>query len=261
MISVVVRNKNQSKSLEFLLSNLRLRYNEDINEIIVVDNLSSDDSEVISKKYQTRFEVIKNFTYGGSANFAAQKAKNNIVVLFSSHSFPVSPDFFKVIKRKFEENDNLAGVRCLHANNDYKNYIQGISAKDDPNKSGLIFSGSAFNKSVWEKIPFNEEVPTFEDKDWTKRVLKAGFDIEFAPVVFSYNIKRNNKQLHFRFKNDVYGNYQIWHQEPKLTSVLKGTFFNMFSAFKILFSSIFYAFKRLFFILKFKMNKPKKFNY
>ncbi|GAA4815363.1 glycosyltransferase [Litoribaculum gwangyangense] len=261
MISVVIRNKNQSKALEFLLSNLTRRYSKDIDEVIVVDNLSTDNSKEIANKYNARFETISKFSYGGSANFCAEKANNEIIAIFSAHSYPVSPDFFSKIKKAFEYNKNLAGVRCLHSSNDYKNYIQNISAKQDPNKSGLIFSGSAFRKSVWEKIKFNENVPTFEDKDWTKRVLKAGYDIEFAPVVFNYNISRNSRQLFFRFKNDVVGNYQIWHEEPKLSSVLKGTMYSILNAFKVLLESIFYATKRLLFMLKFKFNKPEKFEY
>lgn len=261
MISVVIRNKNQAQSLAFLLSNLTRRYLNDIAEIIVIDNKSTDASEAIAKQFNARFETIDPFSYGGSANFAAEKALHDIVVIFSAHSYPVSPDFFKVIESQFLNNKNLAGLRCLHSSNDYRNYINGVSAKDDPNKSGLIFSGSAFSKNVWKSIPFNEEVPTFEDKDWTRRVLKAGYDIEFAPVVFSYDIGRTAKQLHFRFKNDLLGNYQIWHTEPKLLSVIKGTLVQLLHAFKTCFLSILYAFKRLWSVIVFKCRKPKPFNY
>lgn len=261
MISVVIRNKNQDVALEFLLSNLTRRYGNDIAEIIVLDNLSVDKSEAITKKYGARFETIKVFSYGGSANLGAELAKNPVIVIFSAHSFPVSPDFFSVIKAKFNENPNLAGLRCLHASNDYKNYILGIDALQDPNKSGLIFSGSAFNREVWEKIPFNENVPTFEDKDWTKRVLKAGYDIEFAPVVFSYNITRNAAQEYFRFKNDVKGNYQIWHHEDSILSIFVGLVFRCISSFKKLLLEVFYSFKKFFFMLVFKVKKPNKFQY
>ncbi len=261
MITVAIRNRNQTKALEFLLSNLQRRYSDVVAEVLVIDNLSTDTSQAIAAQYGARFETISDFSYGDSANFAASKATHPIVVMFSAHSFPVSPDFFTVIAKAFKANPNLAGVRCLHAHNDYTNYIKGINAEEDPNKSGLIFSGSAFRKSVWETIPFNDAVPTFEDKDWTKRVLKAGYAIEFAPVVFSYHINRSLAQMHFRFKNDVLGNYQIWHEEPQLKSVFKGTIFSVFRAFKTFVLSSFFAFKRLLFIVKFKLNKPKQFKY
>jgi glycosyltransferase involved in cell wall biosynthesis len=261
MISVVIRNKNQDVALEFLLSNLTRRYADDIAEIIVLDNLSVDNSEAITKKYGARFETIKVFSYGGSANVAAELSNNRFVVIFSAHSYPVSPDFFKVIMDKFIANPNLAGLRCLHASNDYKNYILGIDARQDPNKSGLIFSGSAFNREIWKKIPFNDTVPTFEDKDWTIRVLKAGYEIEFAPVVFNYEIKRTAVQEYFRFTKDVIGNYQIWHQEYSVLSAFKGFLVALYRALKLFLIQIIYTVKRLFFIIKFKFNKPNKFNY
>ena len=261
MISVVIRAKNQAKALDFLLSNLKNRYETDIDEVFVIDNLSTDNSEEIAKKYNAKFETITNFSYGGSANFAVEKAKNNIIVIFSAHSYPVSPDFFKVIKQKFEGNPNLAGTRCLHSNNDYKNYINNISAKEDPNKSGLIFSGSAFSKKVWEKIPFNENVPTFEDKDWTKRVLNAGYDIEFAPVIFNYEIKRTKAQEFFRFKNDIIGNYQIWHQDFTIKNAVSGLVMSNVNNLKLFFVNLYYSFSRFIFQIKFKLNKPKKFKY
>lgn len=261
MISVVIRSKNQAKSLEFLLKNLKERYCDDIEEIIVIDNNSSDNSEEVCLKYSVRFETIIEFSYGGSANLAAELAKNDIVVLFSAHSYPVSPEFFKVIKSKFYANENLAGLRCLHSSNDFRNYINNISALQDPNKSGLIFSGSAFSRKVWQHISFNEEVPTFEDKDWTLRVLKAGYDIEFAPVVFNYEIRRSPSQMFFRFKNDLLGNYQIWHIEPNLFSAFKGLVMSIFLGIKSFVVNIYFSIRRFLYVVKFKLNKPKQFKY
>ncbi len=261
MLSVVVRNKNEAESLSFLLKNLSTRYRNDVDEIVVVDNSSSDRSEQVTAEYNARFETIGNFSYGGSANFAAEKASGDIIVIFSAHSYPVSPDFFQVIKAKFDANPNLAGLRCLHGTNDYRNYIQDISAKQDPNKSGLIFSGSAFKKSVWKKIPFNEKVPTFEDKDWTLRVLKAGYDIEFAPVVFNYEVRRSLKQQNFRRKNDLSGNLQVWHQEVTMLQAVKGFFSRILGAVKLCFLSIFYAFDYFFYTIKTILKKPRKFDY
>ncbi len=261
MITVLIRNKNQAKALAFLLSNLGKRYVDDIKEIIVIDNCSTDTSHEIASKYDAKFVTLENFSYGGSANFAAQQASNDICVIFSAHSFPVSPNFFSQIRLQFENNANLAGVRCLHSYNDYTNYITGITANADPNKSGLIFSGSAFRKSVWQKIPFNENVPTFEDKDWTKRVLNAGYDIEFAPVVFCYNIRRNAQQGFNRFNNDLYGNYQIWHEEPSIASATKGLLFSNWNAFKHFWTNVYYSLLRYGSTLKFKFKKPSKFEY
>ena len=259
MISVVIRNKNQDQALTFLLKNLTERYLDDIGEIIVIDNLSTDKSEDVSKQFGARFITIENFSYGGSANFAAKQTKFPIVVMFSAHSYPVSHDFFKLIKEKFEANPNLAGLRCLHNSNDYRNFINNISAKKDPNKSGLIFSGSAFRKSVWEKHPFKDDVATFEDKEWTVRVLKAGYDIDFVASIFHYDIKRTKKQLFFRFKNDLVGNYQLWHQDVSFLAASKGFLISALNLIKGLFIDLWYALSRYLYSLKFLFNKPNKF--
>lgn len=259
MISVVIRNKNQEKALSFLLHNLTSRYASDIAEIVVIDNLSTDKSEEVTASYKASFKSIEKFSYGGSANFAAQKANHDIVVIFSAHSYPVSHDFFKCIKQGFEANKNLAGLRCLHSTNDYRSYINGVQAIEDPNKAGLIFSGSAFRRSVWQQHPFREDVATFEDKEWSKRVLEAGYDIEFVPAIFHYEIKRTKKQEFFRFKNDIVGNYQLWHEEVSLDSASKGLLFSFFRLIKALIIDLWYAIKRYFFVLKFKINTPNKF--
>ncbi|NNC45271.1 MAG: glycosyltransferase family 2 protein [Winogradskyella sp.] len=259
MISVVIRNKNQAEALEFLLKNLEQRYSGDISEIIVIDNLSTDNSKAVAKHYGAKFLTIENFSYGGSANFAAKSASQPIVVMFSAHSYPVSHDFFKLIKEKFIQNKKLAGVRCLHSSNDYRNYINGITAKDDPNKSGLIFSGSAFSKNVWEKHPFRNDVATFEDKEWSKRVVGLGYDIDFVPAIFNYDIKRSHKQNFFRFKNDVIGNYQLWHQDITFFAASKGFVLSILRLIKSFFNEIWFILKRYVYLIKFMLKKPKKF--
>lgn len=259
-VSVVIRNKNQSEALEFLLQDLTERYAEDIDEIIVIDNMSCDSSEKVIQKYGAKLIQIKNFSYGGSANLAAESASNDIVVIFSAHAFPVSWDFFKQIKNRFKENTNLAGLRCLHNKNDFKNFINNISSKSDPNVSGLIFCGSAFNKKIWEKHRFNDDIQTMEDKEWSLRVIKNGFDIEFSPSIFCYDIMRNHKQNFFRFKNEVIGGYQLWHIDYNYIKVIKALVGSIIKIFKSLTQDLFYAFKRFFFLLKFLSKKPNRFN-
>lgn len=258
-ISVVIRNKNQAVSLEFLLKNLKERYVDDIDEIIVIDNGSIDDSAKIIQKYGAKCVPIENFSYGDSANLAAESASNNIVVIFSAHSYPVSHDFFSQIRSRFEKNENLAGLRCLHNSGDYKNYINKISSKSDPNVSGLIFCGSAFNKKVWKQHKFKADIQTMEDKEWSVRVIQSGFDIEFSPSIFCYDIKRNPKQNFFRFKNETIGGYQLWHKDYTLKYVCKALLGSVFNTTKNFAVEVFYAFKRFFFLLKFISNKPEKF--
>lgn len=258
-ISVVIRNKNQSKALEFLLKNLEERYKEDIDEVIVIDNLSTDESQNITTRYNAKFITIEKFSYGGSANLAAESASNELVVIFSAHAYPVSWDFFKLIKQKFNNRENeLAGLRCLHNNSDYEAFINNRSSSDDYNGAGLIFCGSVFNKKVWREHQFKPDIQTFEDKEWTKRVMDNGYKIEFCPSIYCYNIKRNRKAIFFRFKNDTIGGYQLFGTEINFKIVLKNAFHSFFKIWYNLFLDLIYFVRKNIFLFKFLICKPPK---
>jgi glycosyltransferase involved in cell wall biosynthesis len=260
MVSVVIRNKNQEKALRFLLKDLRERYADDVAEIIVLDNLSTDGCRAVSQEYGAKFVTIEKFSYGESANVAAREASHDIVVLFSAHAFPVSHDFFKLIIQKFKgREDELAGLRCIHNAHDYVAYINNLSSQDDYNKAGVMFAGSAFNKRVWEKHPFKSDVPTFEDKEWSKRVLKEGYKIEFVPSIFCYDIKRDKKQLFFREKNEIVGGYQLHYTEQSLPKTLKYTVVIWWRLTKNYAVDLFYLAKRTLFMFGFLANKPEQF--
>jgi len=259
-ISVVIRNKNQDESLRFLLRNLNERYSEDIDEIIVIDNNSTDFSVKYCNEYDAKVINIKKFSYGSSANLAAEVSKNDIIVIFSAHSYPVSWDFFKLIKIQFQNNPKLAGVRCIHSDSDYKSFINGLSVIDDPNRAGLMFCGSAFNKKVWEIQKFKNDITTFEDKEWTKKVLALGYEIEFVPSIYCYNIKRNKQQLFFRFKNEVIGGYQLWHAEYTFVDSFKSFYKGVFKIFYNALVDLIFTFKKFAFMIVFLLNKPEKYD-
>lgn len=260
MLSVVIRNKNQEKALSFLLKDLTERYAADVAEIIVLDNLSTDGSRKVSERYGARFVTIEKFSYGESANIGAREASNDIVVLFSAHAFPVSHDFFRLIIEKFKGRETeLAGLRCIHNIHDYRAYIENASSTDDYNKAGVMFAGSAFNKRIWEKHPFKSDVPTFEDKEWSKRVIKEGYKIEFVPSIFCYDIKRDRKQLFFREKNEIIGSYQIHHTEFTFAMAIKNLLYNCYALTKGYMADVYYTFKRAFFMFRFLSNKPEQF--
>ncbi|WP_405325663.1 glycosyltransferase [Leeuwenhoekiella sp. LLG6367-2.1] len=258
-LSVIIRNKNQAEALEFALYNLTTRYSEDISEILVLDNLSDDTSRAVSLKYGVRFQTIEHFSYGGSANLAASLVSHEIAVIFSAHAYPVSHDFFKLIKAAFKANENLAGVRCIHNSGDYKRYINNVNAQNDPKGVGLIFCGSAFKISVWKKHRFKDDIKTFEDKEWSLRVLKKGYSIITVPAIFCYDIARSKDQEYIRFKNEIFGAYQLWHHDIKFKNALNRFVMTFIKSSRNYVQDLFYGFKKLIFMLRFLADKPEKF--
>lgn len=258
-LSVIIRNKNQAEALEFLLYNLTTRYSEDISEILILDNLSVDTSRAVSLKYGVRFETIEHFSYGGSANLAASLVSHEIAVIFSAHAYPVSHDFFKLIKDAFEADEKIAGIRCIHNSGDYVKYINKVNSQNDPKGFGLIFCGSAFKISVWKKHRFKNDIRTFEDKEWSLRVLKEGYSIITVPAIFCYDISRTKKQDFFRFKNELVGSYQLWHEDFKFNNALNRFIMTFVKSSKNYVQDLYYGFKKLIFMLRFLADKPEKF--
>ncbi len=258
-ISVVIRNKNEAKSIEFLLNVLNKFYKKHIDEIIVIDNCSTDNSKEVVMMNSAKFITIKNFSYGSSANLAMEISENEIVVLMSAHVFPVSHDFFKLILDKFNNSsDELAGLRCLHYSSDYRLYLNGISVKDDLNGCGLMFACSVVNKNVWKNLKFLDDIITNEDKEWTKRVVSSGYNIEFVPSIFCYDIKRNNKQNFFRYKNETIIQYQLWGKSKTIANIFKDFFIENIGLIKGWIINTVYSFKKVLFQLKFYHNKSRK---
>lgn len=257
-ISVVIRNKNESKALEFLLSVLDRFYREEIHEVIVLDNLSQDSSQGVSANFNAKFITIEKFSYGGSANMAMECSTGDLVVIMSAHSYPVSHDFFQVIKDKFGKQSNLAGVRCIHYNGDYKKYLNGVTCDQDLNGCGLTFACSVVKRSVWENTKFIDDIQQCEDKEWSKRVLKLGYLIEFAPAIYCYEIKRSSGQLFTRFKNDVIINYQLWGENITYSGVIRKFFGTTYQVVKYFFTELYYNLKRTLWLFSFLRNKPIK---
>lgn len=259
-VSVVIRTKNQAKNLEFLLYNLSKRYQSDVDEIVVIDNESTDESKSIAEQYGVKWVTISDFGYGKSANLAARSVSNEIVVIFSAHSFPVSHDFFKVIRDRFEANPKLAGTRCVHIERDYKHLIKDTSVKLHPRDAGLLFAGSAFSRSVWEAHPFQDDIVTFEDKEWTVRVIKEGYEVEMVPAIFCYDMKRNPSAFFFRLKNETLGNFYLWNEKITFHDWLQKTIYKQLGLIKGFWINTFFHVKASVFLLRFILfiqNKKK----
>ena len=199
-ISVIIRNKNESDYLEQLLSILAKQYSEDIQEVIVVDNESTDDSLEIARKYSCKVVSIQNFSYGRACNMGIEATSNEYCVFLSSHAVPFGKDFFTNVSKYFESDEQIAGLRYCKNLQEVRDFYAGKTSLDNLNAYGLMNAASALRKSVWEQVKFNEEVQTSEDKIWTRDISLKGYKVSLLPNVFFYINKRNIKAESRRYK-------------------------------------------------------------
>lgn len=256
MISIVIRNKNESVKLERILSILTNQYKDDVDEIILIDNNSTDNSIEIAEKYECRIEGIKNFTYGKAINLGMSCARNQYVLLLSSHAVPIGQSFFKSALKAFERDNNIAGLRFVNSIKDYERALNNNFLIEKPLKNGLMAACAMVNKSIWQLYKFNEKLHFSEDKEWSDRVIKDGFKIIQIPETFFYFPTRNSTNKLSRIVNETTAHIILTKSNPPSVSkilmifIYQLTFKNIKNSIK----SIVYDYKLLKAKLKIRKN-------
>lgn len=249
MISILIRNKNEGKSLEKTLKSIKRCFNVPF-EIVVVDDKSTDDSIIVAEKYGCKVVYLdEKFTYGYAINFGIQNCQYEIILLLSSHNLLISNNFAEVLIKYFVD-VNVGAVRCTPIHNmiqveqsldnpliiDHNTYNHG---KDWENL--IIANCSAIRKKAALEVLFNETIRSNEEKLWCLNIIQKGYSIvSNVPCYFMY-YKKNNSAALIR---DLTSKYQIDGIKPKsLGSFLLSLIKSVPWAFKIAFLAWYKAFK------------------
>ena len=209
MISIVIRNKNEAKALENTLTILTKVYAADFDEIVVVDNNSTDDSRIIAEKFNCKIVEIDKFTYGKAINLGIETAKNNYILLLSAHAIPVGKSFFANAMKEFKINDSIAGLRFINSIENYKRALNNNFIVEEGLNYGLMAACAMVNKKVWVNNKFDEMLLFSEDKEWSARVIGQGYEIRDVNETFFYFLKRNEKSELNRWKNETIADHQL----------------------------------------------------
>jgi len=213
MVSVVIRNRNEAVALENVLTILKKIYSDDIAEIIIVDNNSEDNSIEIAKKFNCKIVTINHFTYGSATNIGIQHANSKYVLLLSSHAIPIGNSFFINSIKALENSNSIAGIRYINSIENYSRAIKNNFIVEQPLQFGLMTGCAIVNKEVWEHYKFDEELVFSEDKEWSERVTKEGYKILDFNETFFYFIKRDQKSLLNRYKNETISEYTLHNKK------------------------------------------------
>jgi glycosyltransferase involved in cell wall biosynthesis len=215
MISILIRNKNESKALDKTLKSICVQHFTVPFEIVVIDDHSSDNSIEVANKYGCKVVSLdKAFTYGYAINFGVKQCRYEIILLLSSHNILLSNDFPEKLIKYFSD-PKVAGVRCTPIANtkQVEQSLEGIITLDKDNYSHskdwqnlLIANCSAIRKKVALEIVFNETIRSNEEKLWCLDIMEKGYSIlSNSPCYFLYN-KQNNSSALIR---DSISKYQI----------------------------------------------------
>jgi GT2 family glycosyltransferase len=130
-VSVIVPVYNRANEINRCLDALiNQTYPEELFEIIVVDDYSTDDLKAAVKKYPKAKYVLNEleFSLPAARNMGLREA-NGIIILFLDDDTIVERDFIDNIVKVFENNENVGGVTGLQRNVMVQSIKKGIFGK------------------------------------------------------------------------------------------------------------------------------------
>lgn len=197
-ISVVVRSRNEEKTIE---RTLRLLRGQTVPpaEIILVDNASQDRTREIATLFGCQIVTVREgeFTHAYSTNLGAAHCSQDLIVFTNGHSFPISQTWLERGARHFadpliagvygpQRADSRASIweklvdvsknarfgRARYRTLERCSIFHGL---------GLLSTASCIiRRDLWQRHPFDEEVSAYgggEDSEWAFYYLRQGFRI------------------------------------------------------------------------------------
>ncbi len=171
-LSIVVPTRNGAETLPELLAMLTVQ-TIPIDEIIILDSESEDQTATLAEEFGARLITIKrkDFDHGGTRSLGAKQAKGEIVVFFTQDSIPTSRAALELLIQPFSDNDEIAvcygrqlpafnanifASHLRHFNYPEKSNIRGLDDKEEMGLKTIFVSNSfsAYRKSVLEEVGF-----------------------------------------------------------------------------------------------------------
>jgi GT2 family glycosyltransferase len=192
--SIIIPNWNGEKLLK---KNLPAVFQSEANQVVVVDNGSTDGSVNLLKNFQLQYPQLKiifnqkNLGFARAINQGVKTAKNEIVVLLNNDVVPEA-DFLKPLAKDFKDEE----VFAVSLNEPQWSWAKGKWIKGfveheigpKTKKTHLSFwangGSGAFRKSIWLKLGGLDEMFTpfyWEDIDLSYRAWKRGYKILWEP--------------------------------------------------------------------------------
>lgn len=201
------------------------------HRLVVFDNESSDGSTGIVRARADRVVTVPKGAYvpGRVLNHAMRETDGEFVVFVNSDCVPMDGRWLEALLAGFDADDVAAvfGRQVPRAD------CMPLFAKDTEDTFGdgerqkywkhcFSMASSAIRRSVWEEMPFREEIQYSEDIDWTWRARQAGYTIRYAAEsVVEHSHNYTLRQFHKRQFGEGKADAQIFEWQSWERSLLR----------------------------------------
>lgn len=178
-VSVIIRTRNEEKTISQLLEKLKTQSFQDF-ETILVDNNSIDKTNKIIKKYKIdKYIYIPEgkFSHPKSLNDAIAEAKGDLIAITNGHCVPFTNTWLEDGLKNFKD-PKVAGVTGGYV---YANEKPKLIKKVRLPIANLSNTNSIIRKDLWKKYHFDESLSGGEDYDWGLEMRGRGYKIILDP--------------------------------------------------------------------------------
>ena len=217
-LSVLIRCRNEAKSLRQVFDALKAQHCGFRWEIVVVDNESEDNTCEICHECGVRVVTLPRaeFTYGRATNFGIEHARGELILLMSAHAIPIGSRFLEAAVAPFSDPE-MAGARCLWLGSTKDVLGQWYKPRDihyaSPEEQKTAESGTKWlsqyptagccvlRRSVWEQVKYDETLEANEDKYWASQVLSRGYKMRCCAVAMWVYVRNYSPRDRWRKDN------------------------------------------------------------
>lgn len=201
-ISIIIRTYNSARTLRSVLEGLHLD-NED--ELIVVDSGSSDSTILIAESFGAEIiRYIKPFNYSATLNIGFESARNEWVLVLSSHTIPAHDSFMAVLRRfaAAASTDIVVGYGSSVLSTPTTTSIDRVPSYERL-PAGELCCGAGntlalYRRRAWKERQFNTDIKTAEDLEWLIWAVGRGYTA--ARITSLVGIYRNQGSLAHMFR-------------------------------------------------------------
>jgi rhamnosyltransferase len=184
--SVIIRARDERRSLDRCLTLLRAQRGVPELELVVVDVASRDGTGDLAAGHGAVVATLaaEEFTFGGALNLGAEQARHGVLVSLSAHAFP--PDDEWLARMIAALADPAVACACGDVHDPDGQRLRHPVTQDAAlarrrPEWGYANAAGAFRAELWRRRPFRTDLPGCEDKEWALHWLEQGYRCRVDP--------------------------------------------------------------------------------
>ncbi|MCK5608139.1 HEAT repeat domain-containing protein [Candidatus Pacearchaeota archaeon] len=224
-VSVVVRFKDEEKTLRQVLSAVRAQKYDGKIQIIGIDNQSTDGSRIIAEKFADEILDIYSYEPGKALNLGIENSNGEIIVVLSGHTIPCDRNWLTNLTAPLRTSTDRHRILGVYGGQHYPCTARFLDKRDldmfgfteariEYRDSDFWNANSAFRKASWEIERFSERVYELEDHYWTKRLLNGDSFVRFEPEAYVYHYE-HKQRVDRQYPNLVAAKYEAAHTRAR----------------------------------------------